>query len=164
MAFCSTGYHRHALLAMSCNNQLAPKLLEGPWRPNPIPLRHKPVITHLPFWNVHQNSKAGQMVALAGDMALVSGKQLTPSGRPGTCSANPAGKKGIYGSHPQISPSPLASTALQDSSHSTNRGDCMYQDRNIYCGHLPDNITDLKSLELKYCSPAVAALQQPVLS
>lgn len=104
------------------------------------------------------------MVALAGNMAPVSGKQLTSSGGPGTCSANPAGKKGIYGSHPQISPSPLAATALQDSSHSTNREDCVYQDRNIYSGHLPDSTNNLKSPELKYCLPAVVALQQPVLS
>lgn len=52
------------------------------------------------------------MVALASDMALISGKQLTPSGGPGTCPANPVGKKGISESHPQISPYlPLPSMA-----------------------------------------------------
>lgn len=44
------------------------------------------------------------MVALASNMALVSGKQLTSSGGPGTCPTNPAGKKGISESRPLISP------------------------------------------------------------
>lgn len=44
------------------------------------------------------------MVALAGNMALVPGKQLTPSGGPGTCPTNPVGKKGISEHHPLISP------------------------------------------------------------
>lgn len=44
------------------------------------------------------------MVALASDMALVSGKQLTSSRGPGTCPANPVGKKGISESCPLISP------------------------------------------------------------
>jgi len=44
------------------------------------------------------------MVALASNVALVSGKQLTSSGGPGTCPTNPAGKKGISESRPLISP------------------------------------------------------------
>lgn len=54
------------------------------------------------------------MVALASNMALVSGKQLTPSGGPGTCPANPVGKKGISECHPLISPYlPLRSVAAR---------------------------------------------------
>lgn len=69
-------------------------------------------ITHLSFWNVHQDGKAGQVAALARNMALVSGKQLASPGGPGTCSANPVGKKGISGSHPLISPVPPAVITL----------------------------------------------------
>lgn len=73
---------------------------------------HEPDITHLSFGNVHEDSKAGYMVALASNMAVVSGKQLTPSGGPGTCPANPVGKKGISEQHPPISPHlPLPSVA-----------------------------------------------------
>lgn len=107
-------------------------------------------ITHLSFWNVHQDSKAGQVAALARDMALVSGKQLASSGGPGTCSANPVGKKGIPGSHPLISILPPAAITLQDSSCSTTREARKYQDRNIYSCHLPENVINLKSLELMY--------------
>lgn len=98
---CSESYSKLKLWIKALENQslcknkpLKPKALESP----------EPDITDLSFWNVHQDGKAGYVVALASDMALVSGKQLTSSGGPGTWTTNPVWRKGISESHPLTSP------------------------------------------------------------